>query len=200
MNILTSVLVTTLLLAGNGALAATQDNSNTYVATIDPPTGSKNCGFSLSGDIKYPKAVALAYGFFFRSELNIVTALNRAHPIREAYFPGPGALHVTAESKEFDDDSDFQKRKFIQAQLRIWYAAALTAKVEGGGPQSTPLSESVWVDIPASTVGCVANRMQPATGLSSPASGNSATLPNSTAPALDSAPTGPKHIRLQRAQ
>jgi hypothetical protein len=200
MKTLSAVLAATLLLASNGALAATQDNSNTYVATIDPPTGSKNCGFSLSGDIKYPKAVALAYGFFFRSELNIVTALNRAHPIKEAYFPGPGTLHVTAESKEFDDDSDFQKRKFIQAQLRIWYAAALMGKVEGGGPQSTPLSESVWVDIPASTVGCVANRMQPATGLSSPASGNSATLPNPVAPAPNSAPTGPKHIRLQRVQ
>ena len=200
MKILASVLAAMLLLAGNWALAAMQDNSNTFVVTIDPPKGSRNCGFSLSGNIGSPKPAALAYGFFFRSELKIVTALNRAHPVKEAYVSGPGTLHVSAESKDFGDDNIFQKHSSIQAQLRIWNTGALLGNIGGGGPQVPPLSESIWVDIPASSSGCVANQMQPVPGLSLPAPGNAPTLPNPAAPAPNTAPIGPKHLRLQRVQ
>ena len=188
----TPVLAAILLLASNVAPAASRDDSNNYVATIDPPTGSKNCGFSLSGTIKSPKPDYLSYGFFYRSELNIATALDRHHDLRYNHFSGPGTLRVTGESKELGDESIFQKHKFVQAQLRVWRTndPGLIYIHAGETPQVTPLSESIWVDIPATSPGgCVGSRM-----MLSPMPGNSPTPPNPATPAPN---TAPKRINLQ---
>ena len=111
MKSLTSALAATLFLACTLALATTHDNSKTYVATIDPPTGTIRCGFSVSGTVKAPSPGYLSYGLFFRSEANIVTALNQRQPVTIYYFTGPGTVRITGTSKDVGDDELFQNAK-----------------------------------------------------------------------------------------
>src|SRR5258708_1222273 len=99
MKTLTSVLAAMLLLAGSVARATTHDDSKAYSVTIDPPLGTMQCGFTVSGTIKSPKPIELYYGFFWRSELNIDSPFDQAHRVRVIHFSGPAELRVTASSK-----------------------------------------------------------------------------------------------------
>jgi hypothetical protein len=168
MKPLTSVLAATVLLAGSLALATTPDNSKTYVATIDPPVGTIRCGFTVSGTVKTPTMATLSYGIFFRSEANIVTALNQREPVQSKFFPGATKVTITGSSKDVGDDELFQKRKSIQVQVRVWWHNQITETVGGGGPQIPTLAESAWVDVPLSSQPCATTK--PFTGMSKPVS------------------------------
>lgn len=168
MKSLPSVLAATVLMAGSMALATTPDNSKTYVATIDPPVGTIRCGFTVSGTVKTPTAATLSYGIFFRSEANIVTALNQRQPIQSKFFPGATKVTITGSSKDVGDDQLFQNRKTIQVQVRVWWHNQIVSNVGGGGPQIPPLTESPWVDVPLSSQPCATTK--PLTGMSSPVS------------------------------
>lgn len=191
-----SVLAGTMLLASSVALATVQDNPRAYEVTIDPPVGTMHCGFTLSGNIKTPKADALSYGFFFRSELNIISPLDPRHATQPHFFKGPDVLRVTAASKDLGNDGLFQKHKFIQAQIRVWRLGSLLGNSDPGTPQKPTLMESAWVDVPVTSPQCAS--MKPMTGLSSSTSGDSA-APSDSVPASAPAPTGIKRQTTQQA-
>jgi len=170
-----SRLAAVLLLAGGVALATTRDSANDYTATIDPPVGTIRCGFTVSGSVHTPKAGALAYGFFFRSELNIVTALDRRHPETDKYFAGPDTVRLTGSSKDFEADDVLLKHKSIQVQVRVWQFGQIPGPVGGGIAQIPALAESAWVDVPLTSTACASTR--PATGLAPAPSGSSAPAP-----------------------
>jgi hypothetical protein len=163
-----SILAAALLFTSSLGLATTPDSSKTYTATIDPPVGTIRCGFSVSGTVKAPVPGFLTYGLFFRSEANIVTALNQRQPVTSNYFKTPGTVRITGNSKDVGDDQLFQNRKTIQLQLRVWWTNQITGKIAGGGPQIPTLAESQWVDVPLSSQPCATTK--PLTGLSSPTS------------------------------
>ena len=197
----TLVLAVTLLIANSMALGAARSDSNSDAVSIDPPTGSKNCGFAVSGHITSPRRVALSYGFFFRTEANIVTSLHRAQIVKNILFSGPGTQQVTASSAEHGDNSLFRQKKFVQVQLKIWKLLLLDPRrigtKEWDDVLAAPLAESVWVDVPATSAGCA--QMMPAAESLLPTPGDSPTPPNPAPPGPSPAPKLIKRLPIQHA-
>ncbi len=178
-------LASTMLFAGGVALANLPD-TKTYEAILDPPVGTMRCGFTLSGTVKSPQHNAVSSGFFFKSEVNIVTPLDRRHATHPHLFDGPGEIRVTASSKDFSDDSLFQKRNRIQVQLRVWNFYSLPPGSDASVPQIPTLAESPWVDVPVTSPTCAS--MKPMPDLS-PTTGTSVAPSTSVAPAPNSSTT-----------
>ncbi len=191
---LSTLLASTMLLAGNFAWATIPDGAKTYEAIIDPPVGTMRCGFTLSGSVKSPRHEALSAGFFFRSESNIITPLDRRHATQPHLFDGPGEIRVNASSKDFSDESLFQKRNRLQVQLRVWRLNALPPSSEVSVPQIPTLVESAWVDVPVTSPTCAG--MKPMPDLS-PTTGPVVPV-DSSAPAPNRAPATIKRQTTQQ--